>query len=127
MKKCPLEKKGVTGKVSSLSADGVSMCMCVRVCEGSSKSPGEKPARNNPSSAFLKALSRRGANPISFNGRLLRTADFISTYTHTRTHSLFLPFLFLALLSLSLLFSQSCVLFSSLLTFLSSCLTLVSS
>lgn len=55
------------------------------------------------------SLPPRRANPISFNRRLLRMADFISIhtcthYTFTHTHTHFLPFLSLTLPSLPLLF-----------------------
>lgn len=87
MKKCPLEEKRVSGKLNFFVCW---WCVCVHVyvcvCAGPSKSPGQKPGLHNPSSAFLKVLSPRRANPISFNVRLLRTADFISACVHTHTH-----------------------------------------
>lgn len=69
-----------------MSADDacVYVCVCLYACVRTSKTSGEKPVRRNPSSAFLKVLSRRRANPISFNRRLLRTADFISVHTRSR-------------------------------------------
>lgn len=59
----------------------VHICVCLWVCVWPS-SPRAKSVCYNPSSAFLKVLSQRKANPISFNGSLLRIADFIRIHTH---------------------------------------------
>lgn len=76
---CVCERERVTERLR----ESALMCLCVCVCDRVwPSSPRVKSVCYSPSSAFLKVLSQRKANPISFNWKLLRKADFIRINVH---------------------------------------------